>query len=458
MEEKVDEFSRSLREVLSLRADQAHPGTIDAAIRDGAQIGGTNLWVLMCAIVIASVGLNVNSTAVIIGAMLISPLMGPIIGAGYGAGVHDHALMRQSLRNLGVFVAISLAASTAYFLVTPLGEAHSELLARTSPTIWDVAIAFFGGAAGMVGLTRRGPTTVIPGVAIATALMPPLCTAGYGIATGQPEFFLGAAYLFVINCVFIGFATLAITRMLRLPRRALPDPEARRRARIAISTIVLLTLVPSIWLASKLVRQEVFRATADRVISELGEDDQDIAVLSRRIDPRTRHVSISVIGRDATPDLGERLARRLDGMGLDGATVTVKRVDADGIDLGALRNELGSKAMQDAITAVEARSARVVELERELDALKDSIAELARVEAEIHAQLPELRRVIVTGSVRDVDGAGREVHVLVALVDVGDASAEDLDRLQRWLRARLPRADVEIVVGRELGAGSPAVL
>jgi uncharacterized hydrophobic protein (TIGR00271 family) len=168
----------SVWRLFSLRNDQASHEVIDEAIRDGARLAGTNLWVLMFAIVIASVGLNVNSTAVIIGAMLISPLMGPIIGIGYGAGIYDYELIRQSSRNLAIFISISLLASTTYFLLTPLTQAYSELLARTSPSIWDVLIAFFGGAAGMIGLTRKEKTTLIPGVAIATALMPPLCTAG----------------------------------------------------------------------------------------------------------------------------------------------------------------------------------------------------------------------------------------------------------------------------------------
>ena len=452
MDETPRDTPRSLRDLLSLRADQAAPPAIDAAIRDNARVGGTNLWVLVCAIVIASVGLNVNSTAVIIGAMLISPLMGPIIALGYGAGIDDHALMRQALRNLAIFVAISLLASTAYFLVTPLGEAHSELLARTSPSIWDVAIAFFGGAAGMIGLTRRGQGTLIPGVAIATALMPPLCTTGYGLATGQPAFFLGAFFLFLINCVFIGLATLAITRMLRLPRHPFADERARLRARIAISAVVLLTLAPSIWLAAKLVRDEVFRTAVARALAEVDADGADVTVLAREVDAGRRHVTISAIGRDAGDALEARLATRLRDFGAGDATVVVRRVDADRIDLGALQGELRQSAVRDAIAAVEARSVRVAELERELQTLNQAIDDLSRVEAEIHAQLPELSRAIVTGAQRsDADGRKR-LFVLVALVDAGATSTGELERLRRWLAARLPDAEVEVVVGSAVEA------
>jgi uncharacterized hydrophobic protein (TIGR00271 family) len=451
MNDRAADLPRSLRELLSLRADQAQPAAIDAAIRDNAQVGGTNLWVLICAIVIASVGLNVNSTAVIIGAMLISPLMGPIIALGYGAGVDDHALMRHALRNLMVFVAISLLASTGYFLVTPLGEAHSELLARTSPSIWDVAIAFFGGAAGMIGLTRRGQGTLIPGVAIATALMPPLCTTGYGIATGQPAFFLGAFLLFLINCVFIGLATLAITRLLRLPRRAFPDRATQRRAHLVISVLVLLTLVPSVLLAGRLVREENFRSTAARLIDGIAADGTQATVLAREVDARTRRIVLSVIGRDAGPELGARLTARLRDLGITDGTVEVHRIDEDRIDLAALRGELRAGAVNDAIAAVEARSVRVAELERELQELNAAIAELSRVEAEIHAQLPELGRAIVTGAQHASPEGGKQLYVLVALVDAGNTAPAELERLGRWLAARLPHAEVELVVGTAVG-------
>jgi uncharacterized hydrophobic protein (TIGR00271 family) len=171
---------------------------------------GSNLWILACAIVIASVGLNVNSTAVIIGAMLISPLMGPIVGAGFGLGMYDFELVKKSIKNLAIATIVSLIVSSLYFYISPFKEAQSELLARTSPNIYDVLIAFFGGLVGVIAVTRVEKGNPIPGVAIATALMPPLCTAGYGLATGNYLFFGGALYLYTINCVFICIATFTI--------------------------------------------------------------------------------------------------------------------------------------------------------------------------------------------------------------------------------------------------------
>lgn len=310
-----------------------------------------------------------------------------------------------------------------------------------------MAIAFVGGAAGMIGLTRRGQGTLLPGVAIATALMPPLCTTGYGLATGQPAFFLGAFYLFLINCVFIGLATLMITRLLRLPRRADPDAAAQRRARWLIYAAVVATLVPSIWLAALLVRDEAFRASAARALAEVGADGADVTVLAREIDARARRLVVSVIGRDVAPDLDAQLTRRLRDFGAADAHVTVRRGDADRIDLAALRGELSRTATQDAIAAVEARSVQVAALQRELQQVNAAIDELSRVEAEIHAHLPGLERAIVTGAQRTSDDGSKRLFVLVALVDGGATAPAEVERLRRWLLARLPDAEVELVFG-----------
>ena len=192
-------------------------------LRKGTNFTGSNAWVLFFAILICSVGLNMNSTAVVIGAMLISPLMGPIMGVGLSLGIQDLTLFKASLKSLISMVLISVLASALYFALTPLQAASSELLARTQPTIYDVLIAAFGGATGIVAGSRKDRGNAIPGVAIATALMPPLCTAGYGLGTGQFNYFLGAFFLFLINTVFIGLATLLFVKYLRFPLREFVD-------------------------------------------------------------------------------------------------------------------------------------------------------------------------------------------------------------------------------------------
>ena len=188
-------------------------------IEKGVEFNGTNLWILIFAILIASLGLYSNSTAVVIGAMLISPLMGPIIGMGFGMAISDITILKRSTLNLLFASAVSLSMSTLFFLLAPTHEVTSELLHRTSPNIDDVMIAFFGGLAGMLAMSSKLKGNVIPGAAIATALMPPLCTAGYGLATWNGTYFFGALYLFLINTVFIAAATFVTTRFLRFGRR-----------------------------------------------------------------------------------------------------------------------------------------------------------------------------------------------------------------------------------------------
>lgn len=212
---QVPSLRAAIAHRFSLLDDKADDADIDRSLRTGVELSGATPWILMLAILIASIGLNTNSNAVIIGAMLVSPLMGPIVGLGYGIGILDFVLIRRSLANLAIAAGISLLTSTLYFMVTPLAEAQSELLARTTPSLWDVLIALAGGLAGIIGLTRREKSNVIPGVAIATALMPPLCTAGYGLANGNWAVFGGAFYLFSINCVFIAFASVIVIDFLR---------------------------------------------------------------------------------------------------------------------------------------------------------------------------------------------------------------------------------------------------
>ncbi|HPC26926.1 MAG TPA: DUF389 domain-containing protein, partial [Paludibacteraceae bacterium] len=203
---------QKIRNITNLHEDTNIETTLESIKKD-VEFKGANVWILFFAVIVCSVGLNVNSTAVIIGAMLISPLMGPINGVGLAVGINDAELLRNALKNLLIMILVGLLASTLYFLITPLSDAQSELLARTRPTIFDVLIAFFGGLAGIVAASRKeGKITVIAGVAIATALMPPLCTAGFGLATGQMKYFGGAFYLLFLNSFFIALATLLMVR------------------------------------------------------------------------------------------------------------------------------------------------------------------------------------------------------------------------------------------------------
>ncbi len=229
---------------------------------------GSNIWILACAIVVASVGLNVNSTAVIIGAMLISPLMGPIVGAGFGLGIFDFNLLKRSLKNLFIATIVSLIVSSLYFFISPFKETQSELLSRTSPTIYDVLIAFFGGLVGAIAITRKEKGNPIPGVAIATALMPPLCTAGYGIAIGNIKFFVGAMFLYTINCVFICIATFLIVKYLKYPAIQYINKEKEKKIKNIIYILVLIMILPSTYFAYQLIQEKKYIEKVNLFINE----------------------------------------------------------------------------------------------------------------------------------------------------------------------------------------------
>lgn len=227
---------------------------------------GSNLWILACAILIASIGLNVNSTAVIIGAMLISPLMGPIVGAGFALATYNFELLKKSIKNLLIATIVSLIVSSLFFFLSPFKEVQSELLARTSPNIYDVLIAFFGGVVGAISITRKDKGNPIPGVAIATALMPPLCTAGFGIAIGKFSYFIGAFYLYSINCFFICISTFGIIKYLKYEHQELENKEYEKRIKNTISFLIFIMIVPSFYLAYSLLKEKTYMQNVDKYI------------------------------------------------------------------------------------------------------------------------------------------------------------------------------------------------
>ena len=283
------------RAFFNLRSELEDYEFIHEEIEKGIIFKGTNLWILIFAIVIASIGLNMNSTAVIIGAMLISPLMGPINGMGYSLATYDFFLFRKSVKNFSFAVGASLLTSTLYFAVTPVNTAHSEILARISPTIYDVLIALFGGLAGIVAISSKRKGNVIPGVAIATALMPPICTAGYGLATLQFNFLFGALYLFTINTVFIGVASLFVCQFLRFPIRTIVDSERRKRINQYISLILTITIVPSVYFGYLLVQNERFSERAKLFVKEISVTEGTY-LLDSKLNSTTRDINLIYSG------------------------------------------------------------------------------------------------------------------------------------------------------------------
>ena len=425
-----------MRERFSLHDDKAEDTEIEARIRDGVELRGATPWVLIFAIFVASVGLNVNSTAVIIGAMLISPLMGPIMGAGLGVAVYDFDLVKRSLTNLGIATFISLVVSALYFSLTPLQQTQSELLARTSPTIWDVLIALFGGLAGIVGITRQEKSNVIPGVAIATALMPPVCTAGFGIATGQWQFAGGALYLYAINCVFISLATVVGIRALRLGRHGFANQKTEKRVKATLLALALITSVPSGYLALDLVRQEVFRAKAQEFVDREFTFDKS-QLVDTKIDPDKRIIDLSILGEPISPEALHHIEAKLATANLEGTKVVLHQAGENRIDLTALKSSLLSDLLRESQDTVKRRDTQVQNLKAELAARDAILGQANGISKELRQLYPEVTRVLLADGVSVTSEESKEKVVYITITTRIAMSKEIHQRTEDWLKVRL---------------------
>ena len=339
-----------LKDRFNLEEDKASERDTISEIQKGVVFRGTNLWILIFAILVCSVGLNVNSTAVIIGAMLISPLMGPIMGIGVGVGINDFELIIKALKNIGIAAALSVLTSMTYFFISPLSDVQSELLARTQPTLWDVLIAFFGGLAGIIAGSRKEKSNAIPGVAIATALMPPLCTAGFGLATGNWNFFFGAFYLFFINGVFISLATFLIVRFLRFHKKQFEEPAREKRVKQYIMALVLVTIIPSVYTAYRVVQRSVFEQKANLFINrEL--DFEKCKIIGKHLffSPDSSAIEVTLFGEiQEKEEIAER-EKKLADFGLENTKLIINQAYSgeQGLDVESL-----AKINQDIKTGV----------------------------------------------------------------------------------------------------------
>ena len=268
----LKKFGKFIHDITDIKEGLDEQGTRDS-IKKNIEIKGSNVWLLGAAIMVASLGLDLNSPAVIIGAMLISPLMSPILGIGLSIGINDRTTLYQSLYHFGVAIAVSLIVSCLYFFLTPLGKPTSEILARTSPTLLDVLVAFFGGIAGIVSGSREEKSNAIPGVAIATALLPPLCVSGYGLASGSWTIFFNSFYLFFLNCIFIALATYIVVRLLGFRQKKYINSAEQKRATIAIAVFVLIMIIPSVFILRGVVHEVRRDVNIERYVSEKLEND-----------------------------------------------------------------------------------------------------------------------------------------------------------------------------------------
>ena len=427
--------------------DLADPASTIAGIKKDIEFKGFNLWILVFSIFIASIGLNVDSTAVVIGAMLISPLMGPIMGFGLGIGINDLSVVRKSLLNLGVAAGIAILTSALYFLISPIDEASNELFARTNPTFLDVLVAIFGGLTGVLAGSRKEKNNVIPGVAIATALMPPLCTAGFGLASGQWDYFFGAFYLFLINAILIATATTLVVRYLRFPVTAVVDPAKERKYKRIFTIGLMALIVPSGWIFYKTVSQTV---TSSQIQSYLTEHAKF---------PGTEIVKSDITWPDGTPVvnlvlLGEHVPEALTGQWKEGLAEAVP-----GVQLHIVQNAAGPDNLEEMQRLIdlysegrEALSARDAEIRSLRESLRQAESQLGQVTLPPSlAEEVQLQHAAITGAgvgmFRHSGASDVRPRVEITWADSATTAwtTADQERVAAWLRLRLAQADLDIV-------------
>ena len=427
-------------------SDEIDYENASTSIRKNIAFRGTNVFILACAIIIASVGLNVNSIPVIIGAMLVSPVMGPILGFGLGLGTEDARLLKDSLKNLGVMVGISIIASSLFFLLSPLSLANpSELLARTNPTIYDVLIALFGGLAGIIEISRKDKGTVISGVAIATALMPPLCTVGYGISIWKGSVIFGALYLFTINSIFIALATFIAVKYFRFP--AVESDEQRiRLPKSAVYVILLIVIVPSILSAISVIKENNFKIHAEKVVSEnknLGKcfiyDHK--ATYSRK----SPTLELFLAGETLTPEAKKKLYNSAEEYGITRSQI-IFHEDATTMRQEFSEVEIVKGIYEQTDKQIQRLNDSIAKLGQQLTEYKDKEMPVEAVSKELFAQYSNITSLSLTrGSSISVDDQG-EVEQIVAFVTSNELLTDDQrDRIERWLKVRLNNDNVMLV-------------
>ena len=439
------------RAFFNLRSEMEDYEFIHEEIEKGIIFKGTNLWILIFAIVIASIGLNMNSTAVVIGAMLISPLMGPINGMGYSLATYDFFLFRKSLKNFSFAVGASLLTSTLYFAVTPVSTAYSEILARTSPTIYDVLIALFGGLAGIVAISSKRKGNVIPGVAIATALMPPICTAGFGLATLQFNFFFGALYLFAINTVFIGVASLFVCQFLQFPIRAIVDSVRRKRINQYITLILTITIVPSVYFGYLLVQNEKFSERAQRFVKEISITEGTY-LLDSKLNSTTRDINLIYSGYGLSKDSREKIKTKALAFQID----TSKIVINSGANLSILDQ---SKQRYESEKDILAKQLNVTEFmlqksEKKLDSIQQLPAMGNMILQEIRPLYSQISSCSYTESYIYSDSV-KSAKVPIVILFTKKASKlslnkTDKQKIEDWLKIKLKNKNVKALFEEEV--------
>lgn len=445
----LQRFRVYLRQILDPSDEQEREEDTVEAIRKGILFCGTNLWVLIFATFIASLGLNTNSTAVIIGAMLISPLMGPIMGIGLGVGINDFELIKKAFRNLMIATIFSVLTSTLYFLLSPLNEARSELLARTTPTIYDVLIAFFGGMAGIVASSTKLKGNVIPGVAIATALMPPLCTAGFGLASGNLSYFFGAFYLFTINSVFIAFATTLGVRLMHFSKKKFVDKEREKKVHRIVYSIIFLTMVPSVYITYNMVKTNIFEMNASRFIkNEFNFPNTLVVDRYVKTENPERRIEVSLIGKEISEEVIMSLKEKMLHYGLHDVPLLIHQ--GFGKEDVEMQNDVSNMLLQDYYTQNKQRIAlqeeEIAALRKRLNSylLYDTIGH--QVTPEVKILYPSVKSLAISRVIRNqVDSLHTDtLHIAIVAFERKLSETEE-ERFLAWLAARIGVKNLKLI-------------
>ena len=438
-------FKKTIHALADIQGD-IDPISAEENIKSGIPYRGPNLWILAFAIVLASVGLNINSTAVIIGAMLVSPLMGPIFGLGLGLGTNDTQVLRDSGKNLLVMVAVSLLASFIYFLITPLKlDNPTELLSRTNPTIYDVVIAFFGGLAGIFEMSRKKKGTVLSGVAIATALMPPLCTAGYGLASLNMRYFAGALLLFSINTVFITLATLMMVKFLKYPERQFQNEKTARHVRNWITVAVVLVTVPSIWSAVVMIRKNSIEMKVESFIADNKNLDNGYISDYKTDYRKGGSLKVYITGGTLTASEKDALLSSAEDHGLSKSQIEFKEhVIGSGASDSSEKLVKGIYERTD--SEISKREQEIARLEDEIAKLKKDEIPYSQITREAVTQYPEIKDLFISrGAEVSSDSLAEKPCVLVVAKSEKQLGEAAREKLADWLKVRLNDTTVVVI-------------
>ena len=420
---------------INLHSGEENKQKVLETVRSSISFRGSNLWILACAIVVASIGLNVNSTAVVIGAMLISPLMGPIIGAGFGLGMYDFELVKKSLKNLLIATLVGLFVSTMYFFLSPFKETQTELLSRTSPNIYDVLIAFFGGLVGVIAITRVEKGNPIPGVAIATALMPPLCTAGYGMAIGNLKFFFGALFLYTINCVFICISTFLIVKYLKYPAVKQIDEKQQKQVKYGMTFLTLALMLPSAYFAYTLIGEKKYNQKVNQFI-ENEFTNKGYTILYKNLNSKTNPKTIELAF----------LRHKFSTEEINNFNSTLKEYQIENTQLQIKQDTTDIKKyildqIYSGTTNLNAKDIKISQLENEIAANKFDNKALLE---EIKIIFPEIENISIANHTFLVKSDSLIVHPIMVYKSKTTLSDSSKQKLQLWLQKRLSKEKIEI--------------